>query len=85
MNQGLGRMKGILRLFVGFSLEEFAVSFYCFSTVGALFFGFFPDLNMNHLIQIHPNLASWNRAEKEPLNPPYSRFFSSLFPASAAG
>lgn len=42
--------------------------------MGALFFGFFPDLNMNHLIQIHPNLASWNRAEKDPLNPPYSRF-----------
>ena len=46
----------------------FLVLFHC----GCLFFVFFPDLNMNHLIQIHPNLASWNRAEKEPLNPPYS-------------
>lgn len=44
-----------------------------------------PDLNMNHVIQIHPNLASRNCAEKLPLNPPSPSCFSSFFPASAAG
>lgn len=81
MNYGVRRVKLIHQVFVGFSLGEFTVTFHCFSTVGFFLPWVFKnssDSNMNRLIQICSNLASWNPAGKLPLTTP-SLIPSALF------
>lgn len=84
MNPGGGESEMNSQGVCGFLIEGSLFLFYCFSTVAVLSFesSFSSDLNMNHVIQIHPKLASRNCAEKLPwthLHPPvFSLLFSSI-------
>ena len=82
MNQGVGRVKWILRVFVGFSLEGFTVSFHCFSTVAVLSFEFFffPWFEHEPCHSDTPKPSFQELCRKIALSPPHSsRFFLFFF------